>query len=74
MQGWAHQSCVDTHTPSDTIQPFRNPGGMFDLGWPRLGEVSALRAQRGQPGAEGFDDARPLLRSFICLEASTDKE
>jgi hypothetical protein len=32
---------VDTHTPSGIIQPFRNLGGMFDLGWPHLGEVLA---------------------------------
>jgi len=32
---------VDTHTPAGIIQPFRNLGGMFDLGWPHLGEVLA---------------------------------
>ena len=32
---------VDTHTPFGIIQPFRNLGGMFDLGWPHLGEVLA---------------------------------
>jgi hypothetical protein len=32
---------VDTHTPSGIIQPFHNLGGMFDLGWPHLGEVLA---------------------------------
>lgn len=32
---------VATHTPSGIIQPFRNLGGMFDLGWPHLGEVLA---------------------------------
>ncbi len=30
---------VNTHTPSGIIQPFRNLGGMFDLGWPHLSEV-----------------------------------
>src|SRR4029079_12985511 len=30
---------VDTHTPPGIIMPFRNLGGMFDLGWPHLGEV-----------------------------------
>jgi hypothetical protein len=30
---------VATNTPNGLIQPFRNLGGMFDLGWPHLGEV-----------------------------------
>jgi hypothetical protein len=30
---------VATRTPIGIIQPFRNLGGMFDLGWPHLGEV-----------------------------------
>lgn len=30
---------VATQTPLGIIQPFRNLGGMFDLGWPHLGEV-----------------------------------
>lgn len=30
-----------TGTPLGIIQPFRNLGGMFDLGWPHLGEVLA---------------------------------
>ena len=30
-----------THTPKGVIQPFRNLGGMFNLGWPHLGEVVA---------------------------------
>ena len=32
---------VATHTPLGIIQPFRNLGGKFDLGWPHLGEVLA---------------------------------
>jgi hypothetical protein len=32
---------VATQTPLGIIQPFRNLGGMFDLGWPHLGEVLA---------------------------------
>ncbi len=32
---------VATHTPLGIIQPFRNLGGMFNLGWPHLGEVLA---------------------------------
>jgi hypothetical protein len=32
---------VATRTPLGIIQPFRNLGGMFDLGWPHLGEVLA---------------------------------
>jgi hypothetical protein len=32
---------VATNTPPGIIQPFRNLGGMFDLGWPHLGEVLA---------------------------------
>jgi len=30
---------VATNTPSGIIQPFRNLGGRFDLGWPHFGEV-----------------------------------
>lgn len=30
---------VATRMPTGIIQPFRNLGGMFDLGWPHLGEV-----------------------------------
>lgn len=30
---------VATNTPQGIIQPFRNLGGMFNLGWPHLGEV-----------------------------------
>ena len=30
-----------TETPLGIIQPFRNLGGLFDLGWPHLGEVVA---------------------------------
>lgn len=30
---------VATETPTGIIQPFRNLGGRFDLGWPHLGEV-----------------------------------
>lgn len=32
---------VATNTPTGIIQPFRNLGGQFDLGWPYLGEVLA---------------------------------
>jgi hypothetical protein len=37
---------VVTNTPPGIIQPFRNLGGMFDLGWPHLGEVLASHIQR----------------------------
>ena len=30
---------VATNTPIGLLMPFRNLGGMFDLGWPHLGEV-----------------------------------
>lgn len=30
---------VATHTPPGVIQPFRNLGGMFHLGWPHLNEA-----------------------------------
>jgi hypothetical protein len=30
---------IATNTPSGIIQPFRNLGGMFNLGWPHLGET-----------------------------------
>lgn len=37
---------VATGTPPGIIQPFRNLGGMFDLGWPHLGEVVAHHVER----------------------------
>ena len=37
---------VVTNTPPGIIQSFRNLGGMFDLGWPHLGEVLASHIQR----------------------------
>ncbi|MDW7711037.1 MAG: hypothetical protein SCH98_11230 [Deferrisomatales bacterium] len=37
---------VATHTPPGIMQPFRNLGGMFDLGWPHLGEVLASHVHR----------------------------
>ena len=37
---------VATGTPPGLIQPFRNLGGMFDLGWPHLGEVLAAEVHR----------------------------
>lgn len=30
---------IATNTPTGIIQPFRNRGGMFNLGWPHLGET-----------------------------------
>jgi hypothetical protein len=30
---------VATGTPAGILMPFRNLGGMFDLGWPHLGEI-----------------------------------
>jgi hypothetical protein len=46
---------VATGTPPGIIQPFRNLGGMFDLGWPHLGEVMAHHVQRM------VDDGRRVL-------------
>lgn len=37
---------VATCTPLGLIQPIRNIGGMFDLGWPHLGEVLASHVAR----------------------------
>jgi hypothetical protein len=36
---------VATNTPPGIIQPIRNLGGMFNLGWPHLGEVLANYVQ-----------------------------
>ncbi len=36
---------VATRTPKGIVQPFRNLGGRFDLGWPHLGEVLAEYVQ-----------------------------
>jgi len=35
-----------TNTPVGVLRPFRNLGGMFDLGWPHLGEVLAHDVRR----------------------------
>lgn len=37
---------VATNTPAGILMPLRNLGGMFDLGWPHLGEVVAHHVQR----------------------------
>ncbi|MDP1733587.1 MAG: carboxysome shell carbonic anhydrase [Sulfuritalea sp.] len=37
---------VVTNTPTGILMPFRNLGGMFDLGWPHLGEVLTHHVQR----------------------------
>jgi sulfate adenylyltransferase subunit 1 len=37
---------VATNTPVGILMPFRNLGGIFDLGWPHLGEVLAHQVQR----------------------------
>ena len=37
---------VVTNTPVGILMPFRNLGGMFDLGWPHLGEVLTHHVQR----------------------------
>lgn len=37
---------IATNTPTGILMPFRNLGGMFDLGWPHLGEVLAHDVQR----------------------------
>ena len=37
---------VATNTPAGILMPFRNLGGMFDLGWPHLGEVLAHHVLR----------------------------
>lgn len=37
---------VATNTPVGILMPFRNLGGIFDLGWPHLGEVLTSHVQR----------------------------
>jgi len=37
---------IATNTPTGILMPFRNLGGMFDLGWPHLGEVLAHHVHR----------------------------
>jgi hypothetical protein len=37
---------VATNTPVGILMPFRNLGGIFDLGWPHLGELLAHHVQR----------------------------
>lgn len=36
---------VATQTPAGILMPFRNLGGMFDLGWPHLGEILTHHVQ-----------------------------
>ena len=55
MDGRIHLPYI-TKTPLGIIQPFRNLGGAFDIGWPHLGELvthEVLRAVRtGPPRAD----------------------
>ncbi len=44
MDGRIHLPHV-TRTPMGIIQPFRNLGGIFDLGWPYLGDLLAETVQ-----------------------------
>ena len=44
MDGRIHLPHV-TRTPMGIIQPFRNLGGIFDLGWPYLGDLLADTVQ-----------------------------
>lgn len=44
MDGRLNLSVV-TNTPPGIIQPFRNLGGQFDLGWPHLGELLTAYVQ-----------------------------
>jgi hypothetical protein len=44
---------VATNTPAGVLQPFRNLGGVFDLGWPHLGEVLAHHVQRMTAAGRG---------------------
>ncbi len=37
---------IVTCSPPGILQPFRNLGGMFNLGWPHLGEVLVAHVQR----------------------------
>lgn len=37
---------VATGSPTGILMPFRNLGGMFDLGWPHLGEVLSSHVMR----------------------------
>ncbi|MBF0628606.1 MAG: hypothetical protein HQL91_10360 [Magnetococcales bacterium] len=37
---------IATNTPPGILMPFRNLGGIFDLGWPHLGEVLAHHVLR----------------------------
>ena len=44
-----------TKTPLGIVQPFRNLGGMFDLGWPYLGEVLSNTVK------EAIEESRRVL-------------
>jgi hypothetical protein len=44
-----------TRIPSGVIQPFRNLGGIFDLGWPYLGDLLAEQVQAA------WRQGRPVL-------------
>jgi len=45
MDGRIHLPYI-TKTPLGIIEPFRNLGGAFDLGWPYLGEIVAASVMR----------------------------
>ena len=45
---------IATRTPSGILMPFRNLGGIFDLGWPHLGEVLAHHVQQTVNSGRGL--------------------
>jgi hypothetical protein len=46
VHGRPHQHPGGDQHPVGLLMPFRNLGGIFDLGWPHLGEVLAHHVQR----------------------------
>ena len=65
---------IATNTPPGIIQPFRNLGGFFDLGWPHLGEVLAgfvifgVVACAITSGDTAFRSARLIVADFMGVE------
>jgi hypothetical protein len=51
---------VATNTPTGILMPFRNLGGMFDLGWPHLGEALAHHVLRMTGWADACSSSSPI--------------
>jgi hypothetical protein len=67
MDGRIHLPYV-TQTPLGVIHPFRNLGGIFELGWPYLGDMLADTVQ--QAVSRGLREAHPDLASRMVARSA----